>query len=201
MQKQLYRRLTTELQKRLPNSKVPQVNNLALLTQTLVFSPNCHLSSLALEAPLEGRRESLTNRIYRFLNNHRINRVQHYFPLVRRLLADWPDREVSLILDRTDIGQEKSILLLAAGFKHRAIPLTCECYHLAEQELIYNSSYCEKSSLIFHRANASCSMQILSFDLSKCNNSATIGIGDGNWVLNRTHFSIQAMNSGKLCKL
>ena len=124
MQKQLYRRLTTELQKRLPNSKVPQVNNLALLTQTLVFSPNCHLSSLALEAPLEGRRESLTNRIYRFLNNHRINRVQHYFPLVRRLLADWPDREVSLILDRTDIGQEKSILLLAAGFKHRAIPLT-----------------------------------------------------------------------------
>lgn len=124
MRKQLYRRLTTELQRRLPNSSVPQVNNLALLTQTLVFSPNCHLSSLALEAPLEGRRESLTNRIYRFLNNHRINRVKHYFPLVRQLFADWPDREVSLIMDRTDIGQEKSILLLAVSFKHRAIPLT-----------------------------------------------------------------------------
>lgn len=124
MQKQLYRRLTTELQRRLPNASAPQVKNLALLTQTLVFSSNCHLNNLALEAPIEGRRESLTNRIYRFLDNPRINRKKHYFPLVQRLFRDWPDREVSLIMDRTDIGQEKSILLLAAGYKHRAIPLT-----------------------------------------------------------------------------
>jgi hypothetical protein len=124
MQKQLYRRLTTELQRRLPNASVPQVKNLALLTQTLVFSPNCHLNNLALAAPLPGRRESLTNRIYRFLDNRHINRVRHYFPLLRRLFADWPDREVNLIMDRTDIGQEKSILLLAVGFKYRSIPLT-----------------------------------------------------------------------------
>jgi hypothetical protein len=124
MREQLYRRLTTELQRRLPGSSVPQVRNVALLTQALVFSPNCHLSNLALELPVQGRRESLTNRLYRFLDNSRINRVQHYFPLVRRLFVGWSDREVSLLLDRTDIGQEKSILLLAAGFKHRAIPLT-----------------------------------------------------------------------------
>jgi hypothetical protein len=124
MQKQLYRRLTTELQKRLPNASIPQVKNLALLTQTLVFSPNCHLNNLALAAPLEGRRESLTNRIYRFLGNQHITRVRHYFPLVRQLFANWPDREVNMIMDRTDIGQKKSILLLAVGFKYRAIPLT-----------------------------------------------------------------------------
>jgi hypothetical protein len=124
MQEQLYRRLTTELQKRLPNASVPQVKNLALMTQTLVISPNCHLNNLALFAPVEGRRESLTNRIYRFLDNPRINRKRHYFPLVGQLFVDWPDHEVSLIMDRTDIGQEKSILLLGVGFKHRVLPLT-----------------------------------------------------------------------------
>lgn len=123
MRKQLYRRLTTELQHRLPQASVPQVNNLALLTQALVFSPNCHLSNLALEFPVTARRESLINRLYRFLDNSHIHREQHYFPLVRQLFAHWPDREVSLIMDRTDLGQDKSILLLAAGFKHRTIPL------------------------------------------------------------------------------
>lgn len=124
MREQLYRKLAAELQRGLPASSVPQVRNLALLTQALVFSPDCHLSNLALELPVQGRRESLSNRLYRFLDNSHIQRGRHYLPLVRRLFVGWPDREVSLILDRTDLGQEKSILLLAAGFKHRALPLT-----------------------------------------------------------------------------
>lgn len=124
MRKQLYRRLTTELQRCLPNSSLPQVRNLALLTQALVFSPDCHLNNLALELPISGRRESLTNRLYRFLDNSRVNCTKHYLPIIRHLFANWADREVNLIMDRTDIGQEKSILLLAVGFKHRVIPLT-----------------------------------------------------------------------------
>lgn len=39
------------------------------------------------------------------------------------MLASWPDQEINLIMDRIDIRQEKSILLLAVAFKHRAIPL------------------------------------------------------------------------------
>lgn len=124
MRKQLYCNLTTELQRRLPGASKPQVKNLALLTQALVFSPNCHLSNLALELPIAGRRESLTQRLYRFSDNGHVGRHSHYLPLVRNLFAYWPDREVNLIMDRTDIGQKKSILLLAAGFKHRALPLT-----------------------------------------------------------------------------
>jgi hypothetical protein len=39
------------------------------------------------------------------------------------LLSHWPDQEVNLVMDRTDIGQEKSILMLALAFKHQALPL------------------------------------------------------------------------------
>lgn len=124
MREQLYRKLTIELQRQLPAASKPQVRNLALLTQALVFSPDCHLSNLALELPIDGRRESLVNRLLRFLDNSQLERGSHYLPLVATMLRQWPDREINLVMDRTDLGQEKSILLLAAALGHRALPLT-----------------------------------------------------------------------------
>lgn len=124
MRKQLYRRLTKELQRRLPQANKAQVRNQALLTQALVFSDNCHLPNLALQLPLSGQRENLIQRLRRFLDNYRVEPRVYYDPLVRQMLAQWPDREVNLVMDRTDIGQEKSILLLAVAFKYRAIPLS-----------------------------------------------------------------------------
>lgn len=108
MRKQLYRSLTIELQRRLPGASKPQVSNLALLTQALVFSPNCHLNNLALELPVAGRQDSLINRLRRFLDNSHLSRFRHYLPLVRGLFTHWPDEEVSLVMDRTDIGQKKA---------------------------------------------------------------------------------------------
>ncbi len=124
MREQLYRKLTTELQRQLPGSTKPQTKNLALLTQALVFSPNCHVNNLALELPIAGRQDSLINRLRRFLDNCHITRYHHYFPLVRKMFAYWPDKEVGLVMDRTDIERDKSILLLGVAFKHRVVPLT-----------------------------------------------------------------------------
>ena len=124
MREQLFSNLTTELKRRLPGAAKPQIQNLALLTQALVFSPDCHLANLALELPLQGQRDNLIQRLDRFLANSRLSRRIHYLPLVGQLLRHWPDREVNLVLDRTDLGQERSILLLALTFGHRAIPLT-----------------------------------------------------------------------------
>ncbi len=124
MRNKLYRKLARKLQKRLPYASKPQVENLALLTQALVFSPDCHLANLALAYPVLGRRESLVNRAVRFLDNSHLQRRVHYMPLVKTLFSRWTDREVNLVMDRTDIRQERSILLLGLAFQHRVIPLT-----------------------------------------------------------------------------
>lgn len=124
MRKQVYRTLTAKLQRRLRASNEAQVRNLALLSQALVFSRNCHLTNLALEMPIEGERERLIQRLRRLLKNSQVQWRVHYLPLVKELLNHWPDQEVNLIMDRTDIGQEKSILMLALAFKHRALPLS-----------------------------------------------------------------------------
>jgi hypothetical protein len=124
MREQLCRKLTNELQRRLPRASKPQVKNLALLTQALVFSEDCHLPKLALQLPIAGQRDSLIQRLSRFLDNCRVDQRNHYLPLLADLFAHWPDREVNLVMDRTDIKNEVSILLLAVAFKHRVIPLT-----------------------------------------------------------------------------
>ena len=96
MRKRLYRKLTIELQRRLPRALKPQVKNLALLTQALVFSEDCHLPKLALQLPIAGQRDSLIQRLARFLDNCRVDRQTHYLPLLAELFAHWPDREVNL---------------------------------------------------------------------------------------------------------
>lgn len=124
MRKQVYRTLTAKLQRRLRASNAAQVRNLALVSQALVFSRDCQLPNLALEMPIEGQREHLMQRLRRLLKNSQVQWRVHYLPLVKELLSHWPDREVNLIMDRTDIRQEKSILMLALAFKHRALPLS-----------------------------------------------------------------------------
>jgi hypothetical protein len=123
MREYLYRSLRNELRQRLPEANKSQVGNLALLSQALVFSDNCHLSHLALQLPIDGQRESLVQRLVRFLDNSHVTQRVHYRPLAKGLLAHWPDQEINLVMDRTDIEDQKSILLLAAAFKHRALPL------------------------------------------------------------------------------
>ncbi len=121
--RQLYSRLTTQLHERLPNAPVTQVRNQALVTQALAYSPNCHLATLATLLPVPGQRENLVQRVRRWLANQAVSQHRCYMPLVRYLFAQWSGAEVGLILDRTDIGHQWSILMLAVAFQHRALPL------------------------------------------------------------------------------
>lgn len=120
---QTYQRLTTELGGLLPSASKPQVRNQALVTQALAYSPNCHLATLANLLPVPGKRDNLTQRIRRWLDNQAVTQYRCYIPLVRQLFAEWSGAEVGLVMDRTDIEDQWSILMLAAAFRHRALPL------------------------------------------------------------------------------
>jgi len=76
----------------------PQQTNLALWSQALAVSPNCHLSTLALGLPLPGRRENLIQRLRRSLKNKRLSAQTCYQPLVKHLFEHWHGREVCLVM-------------------------------------------------------------------------------------------------------
>jgi hypothetical protein len=102
---------------------VAQVRNQAAVTQALALCSDCHLATLAVLLPVSGQRENLVQRIRRWLANQAVVQQRCYIPLVRHLFAQWSGAEVGLILDRTDIGHQWSILMLAVAFQHRALPL------------------------------------------------------------------------------
>ena len=121
--RRLNRELTTELRKRLCRASLPQVRNQALVTQALAFCPNCHLPILALLLPVPTKRPNLVQRIRRWLANPAVIQDRCYMPLIRPVLAQWSQRELGLVMDRTDIKDRWSILTLAIAFRHRALPL------------------------------------------------------------------------------
>ena len=101
----------------------PQLKNLALLSHGLAVSPNCHLSNLALGLPVAARRENLIQRLRRFLKRGELSWHRCYGRLVRHLFAHWQGQEVALVMDRTDIGQRLSILVLGVAYGKRLLPL------------------------------------------------------------------------------
>jgi hypothetical protein len=121
--RRLNQALTTELRKRLRRASLPQVRNQALVTQALAFCPNCHLPILALLLPVPTKRPNLVQRIRRWLANPAVMQSCCYMPLIRPVLAQWSQRELGLVMDRTDIKDRWSILTLAMAFRHRALPL------------------------------------------------------------------------------
>ena len=102
----------------------PQLYNLALLCRALAFSRDCHLANLALELPLVERRASLEQRLQRLLDNARFDVRRCYAPLGRQILRQWRGTEICLVMDRTDIQADVSVLLLGIAYHKRLLPLT-----------------------------------------------------------------------------
>ena len=102
-----------------PNAR----KNLAFLCQTLALSPNCHLATLALGLPLPGRRENLIQHLRRTLKNQQLRSADCYQPLVRYVFAHWTDDEVNLVMDRTDLEHDRSLLTLGVAHHQRLVPL------------------------------------------------------------------------------
>lgn len=94
----------------------PQLCNLALLCHALAFGRDCHLANLALAMPLLECRLSRERRVQRLLQNEHVSVPRCYAPLGRQMFAPWSGVEVCLILDRTEIKDEVSVLLLGVAY-------------------------------------------------------------------------------------
>lgn len=120
---QLYQELIKLLSAHLKQATRPQIRNLALMTLSLAYSPNCHLATLANAMPIEGQRENVVQRIRRWLGNEAVTQERCYKPLVKQVFEHWPHREVGLVMDRTDLEDRLSVLLVGAAYHHRVLPL------------------------------------------------------------------------------
>lgn len=101
----------------------PQLQNLGLLCGALAFGHSCHLASLALDLPVEGQRDNLIQRLRRWLKTEQLKVGACYAPFARQLVRDWQGQEICLVMDRTDIKDRLSILMLGMAYHKRVLPL------------------------------------------------------------------------------
>lgn len=119
---QLHRQLVDQFRQLGLKISKPQQTNLALLSQALAVSPNCHLASLALALPVPGQRENLIQRLRRMLSQTP-DWGDWYGPVVKHLFGHWTGAEVALVMDRTDLANRWSLLTLGAAHAKRLLPL------------------------------------------------------------------------------
>jgi len=112
----LYLHLAQRLRPVLRPATNTQVNNLALLTLGLAASPNCHLATIATVLPIAGQRENLIQHLRRILKDADLLRRRAYGGVIQHLFAHWTAQEVALVMDRTDLEDRLSILMLAVAY-------------------------------------------------------------------------------------
>jgi hypothetical protein len=140
---QLYQQLAYQFSRLELKLSKPQRTNLALLSQALAVSPNCHLAALALALPVPGNRENLVQRLRRLLAQTP-DWQDWYGPLVQHLFAHWQGAEVALVMDRTDLADRWSLLTLGAAHGKRLLPL---CW----QVLPFGGTSADKQIGLLHR--------------------------------------------------
>jgi hypothetical protein len=89
----------------------------------LYLSSQPHLSKIVRKWPVLGKLPSLTNRLWRFLNNPRVEVENWYAPVAAEIIRCLPSGPIILVADTTKIGFHYRLLSLGVAFKKRTLLL------------------------------------------------------------------------------
>ena len=120
---QLYHKMKRQLCQWLPAERSTRIQNMALLITGLYLSGNSHLSKIVRKWPLRGKLPSLTNRLWRFLNNPRLEVASWYAPVVEEIIRHLSGDRIILVVDTTKVGFYHRVMTIGVAFKKRTLPL------------------------------------------------------------------------------
>lgn len=120
---QIYHTVFGQVSKLLAGERRTRRVNLALLVTGIYLGASIHLSYIVGQWPLKAKSVSLVNRLRRFLDNQRVQSLAYYAPFVERILAGRAGQPVHLIIDTTQVAKNHRALVVALGFRKRALPL------------------------------------------------------------------------------
>lgn len=120
---QLYHMLRQQLCQWLPKERSTRTQNMALFLTGLYLSGKPHLSKIVRKWPVLGKLPSLTNRLWRFLNNPRVEVECWYAPVAQMIVRHLPAGRIILVVDTTKVGFYHRVLSIGVAFKKRTLPL------------------------------------------------------------------------------
>mgnify|MGYP002064735349 CR=1 FL=1 len=119
----LYHKMRQQFCQWLPKERSTRIRNMALFITGLYLSGQSHLSKIVRTWPLPGKLPSLTNRLWRFLNNPNMVVEAWYAPVAQAIIQRLPDRPLTLVVDTTKVGFYHRLLSIGVAFKKRTLPL------------------------------------------------------------------------------
>lgn len=120
---QYYYKILNQLGQWLPDKRITQVRNMALMIMGLHLSGSIHLSKIARKWPFDSKEISLTNRLRRFLKNGGVEVRDWYEPILLHLLSAFAGKQIRLVIDCTKIGFNYRLLMIGLAYKKRTLPL------------------------------------------------------------------------------
>jgi hypothetical protein len=119
----IYHKLKAQFCQWFPKERKTRIKNMALFITGLYLSGNPHLSKIVRKWPTAGKLLSLTNRLWRFLNNPRVEVESWYAPIAQCIVQQLPAGPVILIIDTTKVGFTHRVMTIGVAFKKRTLPL------------------------------------------------------------------------------
>jgi hypothetical protein len=108
-----------------PSERKTRVRNMAWLMVGILTSRSVHLSRIAAKIPGDAVLNSIIQRMRRFLDNPAVRVREWYEPIARDLLVGQAQsgQGIRLIVDGSKVGFGHQLLMVAVGYRRRAIPI------------------------------------------------------------------------------
>ena len=119
----LYHKVKERFRQWLPKERITRIRNMTLLVVGLYQSKAIHLSKIVRTWPLGGKDPSLVNRLWRFLDNPRVDVRDWYHPLAEQIVQSFAGRRMFIPVDTTKVGFNHRLLTIGVAFKKRVLPL------------------------------------------------------------------------------
>jgi hypothetical protein len=139
--RQLYHKMLQQLCQWLPDERITRQRNGAMLVIGLYLGKAVHLSHIVRRLPWPGQDLSLVNRLWRFLDNPRMDVWQWYEPIARQLVVPLTGQPIRLVIDCTKVGFGHRVMMVGVQYRRRTLPLVWSIHrgskgHTTEQQQI-----------------------------------------------------------------
>jgi hypothetical protein len=121
----VYDTLRLRMRQLRPQERATRLQNMVWMMIGILQSRSVHLSRVAVKIPSGACAASITRRMSRFLDNPAVDVREWYAPLACQWLeyVGRTSGQVRLIIDGTKIGRHHQLLMVALGWRKRAIPI------------------------------------------------------------------------------
>jgi hypothetical protein len=122
-QMQVKSRIASQLRRFHPAIRKTLVENISEFVVALVQARHVHFAKIAEKVNRRGKETSREQWVRRQLDNDTMDTWQLFRPLAECLLKGLVGRSVYLILDPTDLDEERCTVMIMLAYRHRALPL------------------------------------------------------------------------------